>query len=1455
MPDSIYTAYKETAENNLLDTNNYDEVRAYLSDKIVNAVKNNFTAENDRYILKADNIKTHWKDYVPKDEKEAILSGADLKNRVTGKVSLIDKATGETVDQTGNITLVHLPYLTERGEYVRRGTRYTFPQQLRTSAGVYVRKTDSGNIEAAFNVKPGTGSNFRIDFDPDKATYYYKVGQRRIPAVFLLEQMGVDEDTIKNSIGEEIYNQNKTLRPSPQAVHWMNKLKEDNTDSDNPLRDYFAKMQLNTRTTQRTLGKSFENLTPEAVLTAMSKINNVYWDKADTDDRDSLAYQHVFDLGDMVAERISSDKGRILNNFLWKASNRGNLKNIPSGILNKHIDALFNDSGLAQAVEEISPLDAYVQNQRVVKLGPGAIPSVQQAPLESRAVQPSYLGFIDPVKAPESMRVGLDMYLAENVRRGKQDGLLYTQFFNPKTGKAEWVSSDTASNSVIAFPEFIHSDKKFIPAIINGQDTQYVDRDEVDFVVPTGDELTTSAVNMIPLKQGIKGMRVLMGSKYSSQALPLHDAEAPLVETILRQPDDSEVPITTKLGKYMGARKSPVGGTVKAVRKDRIVIEDRNGNTHNVHLYQNLPLARKTVLHNTPTVKAGDKVEKDTLLATSNFTSKDGKAAPGKNLSVAYTNYLGSTFEDAIVISESAADKLSHTGLYQENISKDDKLEHNKQRYSTLFPSHFSKQQLDKLDDKGVIKPGKQVKFGDPLIVAVKDNAPELSKLGRRSTIAQEVTWDHHTPGVVTDIAETDKGYKVFVKAKNKMQVADKLAILQGGKGVVAKIVPDDQMLQDSKGNPVDVIINRITLPSRTNTSQMHAAALGKIAKKRGEAYQIPGFIVGDSLNSFVKKELRKHNVKTNEDLYDPRSGKTIPNIFTGVTYFVKTQQTAESKGKGRGVDFYTTEGEPGRGGSTGAKHMGTMEYEALLGHQAKNLIKDTKLIRGQKNDDFWRDVRAGRTPTMPQVPLVYEKLKDTIRAAGVNYDTDTKKDSIFAMTNEDVKKLTGNRELSNASTYKQDMITPIEGGLFDRKLTDSAVTGTRWSYFSAPEPMLSPIMHAPIRTILGLTKKDLAGYLSGNKEYNGKRGGHALKQMLADINIDNLINDQKEIIRSGTKSKLDKAVKTYKYLNAMKKNNVKPADFMLDRIPVLPPKYRPIQKIEGITMVNDMNYMYRELYNSMQDFKDAVSNDLPEEDINEARIRMNKNFISAVGLSEPENRKLQEKQIGGILQQLFGKKSAKASLVQRKVLGSNLDLSGLASISPNPALKLNEVGLPINNAWEVYEPFVVQHLIKNNVPATQAAKIVQKRDKQALNALQKVVKQRPVIVNRAPSLHKYSLVAMWPKLIPGDNIQIPPQLVSPLGADFDGDTMSFTVPVSKQATEEAITKMMPDKNLISESTGDPLWVPADEYAEGLYYMSKEPAEQEPVYFESREDMLKAYRAGDIRIDTPVIIK
>jgi DNA-directed RNA polymerase subunit beta' len=252
--------------------------------------------------------------------------------------------------------------------------------------------------------------------------------------------------------------------------------------------------------------------------------------------------------------------------------------------------------------------------------------------------------------------------------------------------------------------------------------------------------------------------------------------------------------------------------------------------------------------------------------------------------------------------------------------------------------------------------------------------------------------------------------------------------------------------------------------------------------------------------------------------------------------------------------------------------------------------------------------------------------------------------------------------------------------------------------------------------------------------------------------------------------------------------------------------------------------------------------------------VNLYKSFKGVTGLGDPIQPKNQEKQIKGMLAQIFSS-SPKWGTVQQKLLGTTVDLVGRAVVVPNPDLDMDQVGLPENRAWAVYHPFVMRRLVRRGVPKMQALQYIKDRAPTARQALLDEISERPVFINRAPVLHRYGLMAFYPKLTKGDVLQTSPIIVGGFNLDFDGDTMNYHVPASDEARDEAVAKMLPSKNLLNVNQFRAHYLPRQEYVGGLYAAtSTVDLKKSPRVFATKVDALKAFRRGEIEPDRRIEI-
>lgn len=934
LDDSILTARKpltpkplapsEPKEDELREFGDIGRTRTAIYTNVLKATQAIQPVSNGRHTLRLTNVAYQDPDRFSKQQqKQAILNRQTLARRMQGVWELVDDATGDVIDRKKSV-IMSVPHMTERGTFINKGTEYALKNQQRLLPGIYTRIRDNGEIESHANILPGVGQAHRYYLDPAKGMFRIKVGQGTVGIMPLLKAMGATKEQLLEAWGRDLYASNFTA-DDPQEYK---KLKEkflsakemqgDENQQREALVKKFHDMRVDPEVTKRTLGKEYNNLSLDTLLDITKKLIRVSKKEDDPDDRDSLPFQQFYGPEDLFAERIARDKDNLRRTLLWKASQRGSLKNMPSSALNKQLHAALLHSGLGIAAEEINTAELLDKATAVTRLGEGGIPSLDSIPDEARSVQPSMFGFIDPLRTPESGRAGVDTFLARGARKGPNNKL-YVKFNDARTGKPVYKTPQQLSDLTIGFPKSLERDLPRVVAMRGGK-MVYVPKKDIDLVLPSMEDALNPLSNLIPNKSQVKGQRLVMASRMTTQALPVVDAESPLVQTA--------VPGTNRLQSFeeayadkMGALKAQKNGRVLSVSPDEIKVQYEDGTTDTLDIYNNFPLNRKTRIHQDPVVQPGQTFTANQLLAKSNYTDKTGATALGRNARTAYMVWEGKNFEDAVVISKSFAKKMTSEHIYQHELETNDKTSIGKKKYIQHFPSKYDKKTLENLDDNGVIKPGTEVKYGDPLILGIsqKDVAHNrVHKQGQVSYADSTVNWEHHDPGIVTDVVMSKNGPAVIVKSLAEMRIGDKLSGRFGDKGILADIIDDEAMPKDAQGRPFEVLANPLGLVTRVNPGQMAELWLGKLAELQGKPFKVEDFDDSKDLINWVKEQLQQNNLKALEDVFDPKNDKKISNIATGNRFFMKLHHMAEAKSQGRSGGAYTAEGAPAKGGVEG---------------------------------------------------------------------------------------------------------------------------------------------------------------------------------------------------------------------------------------------------------------------------------------------------------------------------------------------------------------------------------------------------------------------------------------------------------------------------------------------------------------------------------------------------------
>ena len=474
------------------------------------------------------------------------------------------------------------------------------------------------------------------------------------------------------------------------------------------------------------------------------------------------------------------------------------------------------------------------------------------------------------------------------------------------------------------------------------------------------------------------------------------------------------------------------------------------------------------------------------------------------------------------------------------------------------------------------------------------------------------------------------------------------------------------------------------------------------------------------------------------------------------------------------------------------------------------------------------------------------------LRAGGINVVEGQKATDILPMTDKDTDELTGGRVIANSRMLDDDL-KELKGGLFDPYLTGGNGNRSRWAAIALPEPIPNPVMEEPVRRLLGLTSKRLQAVLSGEEKLNGLTGGKALQAALGAVNVDQEIAKQRDIARKSRGSARDNAVKVIGYLSGCKKQGIEPTDWMISKVPVIPPMFRPIAKVGDTALVSDINELYRDVIESADAFRQLKA-DVPDSGLAEERLNVYNAVKAAYGLGEPISPEGQAKRLKGAIRQVIGT-SPKLGLWQSKVISKAVDGVGRAVISPEPNYDMDQCGIPEDEAWTLYRDYVARSLRRRGYPEDRALQLIEERAPVAKDLLLEEMGRRPVILDRAPTWHKFNLMAFWPSLVEGDTMRMNPVVEKAFTADHDGDTMNFHVPSSDKAVQEAIEKMLPSKNLFSTTDlKSPRYVPMMEMTLGLARLTAPASKAKPRVFVTARDAIRAYRRGEIGANDPVSV-
>lgn len=365
--------------------------------------------------------------------------------------------------------------------------------------------------------------------------------------------------------------------------------------------------------------------------------------------------------------------------------------------------------------------------------------------------------------------------------------------------------------------------------------------------------------------------------------------------------------------------------------------------------------------------------------------------------------------------------------------------------------------------------------------------------------------------------------------------------------------------------------------------------------------------------------------------------------------------------------------------------------------------------------------------------------------------------------------------------------------------------------------------------------------------------GPAALEHALSKINLEGLKEKHMQLIRSGARSKRTKSVQALNAIEGLQRNNLTPEKLLIQNVPVIPAAFRPFSVVGNTFVPGDANELYRDLF-QYKDMHDETSYLLGEKGSSQAKLDLYDTVKALHGYGTPIAPKTKQRGVAGFLSQITGS-NPKYSYFQRKLISKPQDSVARGTISVDPELSLDEIGVPLDMAWVMYAPYIQRRLVQNGMSAVSALENVKNRTDHARKVLDNEVQARPVIYSRAPSWHKFNVIAGRPKLIEGNTIAINPLVTTGLNADFDGDAMNLHVPSQPDAVKEAWQKLMPSKMLFSIRNQEQVVpLPKQELILGLYTANNRDSKNKHV-FDTEEAAISAIRAGTVRLSDDVEIK
>lgn len=914
------------------------------------------------------------------------------------KVRLLNKESGEIKEQ--EVFMGDFPLMTEQGTFVINGAERVIVSQLVRSPGVYYnREIDTaGKALYGCTVIPNRGAWLELESDANDVMYVRLDRTRKLPATVLLRALGYshNDDILTLFHNDEMIQptlEKDTTSNEPEAlIEIYKRLRPGDPPTVESARSLIGSLffdhkrydlaKVGRYKINKKLGldvdKHIKNLTMEDILAAYRYMLSLMHgaEGYTVDDIDHLGNRRIRSVGELLQNQFRIGLTRMERNVRERMTTQDPNEVTPQSLINirpvvASIKEFFGSSQLSQFMDQINPLAELTHKRRLSALGPGGL-SRERAGYEVRDVHHSHYGRMCPIETPEGPNIGLINSLA-TYGRINEYGFIETPYRKVNdchvTDDIQYLTADVEEKFTIAQANTkLDENNMIIQDKVDarrGEENLVVEKESVEYMDVSPKQVVSIATALIPFLEHDDANRALMGTNMQRQAVPLLVTEAPFVGTGMeyRAGYDSCV--------FAIARHS---GIVSFVSADEIRVHGDGGERDVYKLTKFKGSNQGSCINQHVLVSKGQHVNEGDILADGPSTD-NGELALGRNALIAFMNWEGYNYEDAVLISERLVKEDVYTSIHIDEFecdSRDTKL--GPEEITRDIPN-VGEDVLKNLDNRGIIRIGAEIRAGDILVGKVTPKGEtELTAeerllraiFGEKAREVRDTSLrvPHGGSGIVVDVKVftrkdgdelapgVNEVVRVYIAQKRKISQGDKMAGRHGNKGVVSRVLPECDMPFLPDGTPVDIVLNPLGVPSRMNIGQVLEVHLGMAAKALGLHFATSVFDGANEKDIGDMLEQAGYDRSGKFILRDGRTGRPFDNPVTvGYMYYLKLMHLVDDKIHARSIGPYSLVTQQPLGGKAqfGGQRFGEMEVWALEAYGASHTLQEMLTV---KSDD-----------------------------------------------------------------------------------------------------------------------------------------------------------------------------------------------------------------------------------------------------------------------------------------------------------------------------------------------------------------------------------------------------------------------------------------------------------------------------------------------------------------------